>query len=87
MLYSLAGGVLSFLVMALAKKAGLFSTKGVSALGGVFHNVGQILVAMFVLETAQLIYYLPVLIIAGTVSGVLIGLLAALIILRVKRAV
>jgi heptaprenyl diphosphate synthase len=86
MLYSLAGGMLSFLVMAAAKRLGWFSTKGVSVLGGIFHNVGQILMAMAILQTAQLIYYLPVLMISGIVTGFLIGLLAALIITRIKGA-
>jgi heptaprenyl diphosphate synthase len=85
MLYSLGGGLLSYLIMIIARKTGLFSTRGVSALGGIFHNVGQILIAMLVLETSALIYYLPVLLIAGTISGVLIGILAAMIIERIKR--
>jgi heptaprenyl diphosphate synthase len=83
LLYSLAGGVLSYLVMITAKKLSLFSIKGVSVLGGVFHNVGQIIVAILVLETSQLITWLPVLIVSGTVSGVLIGLLAAMVITRI----
>lgn len=85
MLYSIAGGVLSYLVMILAKKLDFLSVKGVSVLGGVFHNVGQILVAMLILETTQLIYYLPALMISGVVSGVAIGLLAALVIVRVQK--
>ena len=79
MLYSLGGGVLSYLVMLIAKKMGVFSMKGVSILGGVFHNVGQIIVAMLVLETTQLIYYLPTLLIAGTVTGFFVGLLGTMI--------
>lgn len=87
MLYSIAGGVLSYLAMLTAKKLDFLSVKGVSVLGGVFHNVGQILVAMIILETTQLIYYLPALLISGVVSGVVIGLLAALVIVRVQKAV
>ncbi len=83
MLYSIGGGLLSFLVMVLAKRSGWFSKTGTSVLGGVFHNVGQILVAMAVLETGRLIYYLPVLLVAGTASGIVIGLLAAMIIRRI----
>lgn len=79
MLYSLAGGVLSFIVMTAAKQSGLFSVKGVSVLGGVFHNVGQIAVAMVMLETSQLIGYLPVLAISGTISGLAIGALGGLV--------
>ncbi len=84
MMYSLAGAALSLLVMILAKKSCKFSMYGVSVLGGVFHNIGQILVAIFALETSSLIYYLPFLIIIGTITGVLIGLISNLITVRVK---
>ena len=85
MLYSMAGAMLSFLVMIIAKKTKLFSITGVSVLGGVFHNVGQIIVAMFVLDTASLIYYLPFLIVIGTISGIVIGVISGLITARVGR--
>ena len=85
MMYSLAGAVLSLTAMLLAKKTGKFSMTGVSILGGVFHNVGQIIVAILVLETESLLYYLPFLIIIGTITGVLIGIVANLITVRVKR--
>ncbi|MCR5153553.1 MAG: Gx transporter family protein [Lachnospiraceae bacterium] len=84
-MYSLAGGILSFLVMFFAKKLKFFSETGVSVLGGVFHNVGQIIVAMIIVETESLLYYLPVLALSGVVSGVIIGLLAALVIKRLKQ--
>ena len=85
MLYSLAGASLSLLVMLIAKKLNKFSMVGVSILGGVFHNVGQIIVAMLVLETESLLYYLPFLIVIGTITGVVIGIIANLITVRVKR--
>lgn len=84
MLYSLAGGLASFAAMLLAKRTCWFSQKGVSVLGGIFHNVGQILTAMLILETSQLIYYLPVLMISGIVSGALVGGLAVIVADRVK---
>ncbi len=84
MLYSLAGGVLSFMVMLIAKKLNLFSVTGVSVLGGVFHNVGQILVAMLIVETASLIYYLPLLILSGLIAGVLVGILGSIITKRLQ---
>ena len=87
MLYSLAGGVLSFGVMYVAKKMKTFSMAGVSMLGGVFHNVGQILLAMWMLSTDSLLYYLPVLIVAGVVTGVMIGILGAMITKRLKKLV
>ena len=70
--------------MVLAKKTGRLSVTGVSVLGGIFHNVGQILVAMWVLDTATLIYYLPVLAVTGIVSGTVIGLLGMMVIRRLQ---
>jgi heptaprenyl diphosphate synthase len=85
MMYSLAGATLSLLVMLIAKRIGKFSMTGVSVLGGVFHNVGQIIVAMLVLETESLFYYLPFLIVVGTITGVVIGIVSNLITVRVKK--
>lgn len=85
MLYSMAGALLSFVVMLIAKRTRLFSITGVSVLGGVFHNVGQIIVAMFVLETSSLLYYLPFLIVIGTISGIVIGVISSMITVRVDR--
>ncbi|MCR4933047.1 MAG: Gx transporter family protein [Lachnospiraceae bacterium] len=75
-IYSLSGGLVSFSVMILAKKTKLFSPLGVSILGGVFHNLGQLLIAMLVLKSNALIAYLPILIIIGSISGTLIGIAA-----------
>ena len=71
--YSVAGGFLSLLVMTLLRKMDFLSTVGVSVAGGVMHNVGQILMAMLLLGTAELGYYLIVLAVTGTVSGVFVG--------------
>ena len=59
-IYSLAGGLLSLTVMALLKKSKGFSVMGISVAGGVFHNVGQLIVAMLVVETFSVGYYFPV---------------------------
>ena len=75
-LYALAGGLLSFAAMLLGKKTGALGVAGVSVLGGVFHNTGQIAVAAAVVWNMRLFYYLPVLIIAGIVTGVITGLIA-----------
>lgn len=83
--YSLAGAILSLALMALLKKTEKFSVVGVSISGGVMHNAGQILMAVILMGTAQIAYYLPVLIITGTITGVGIGLVAALVIDRVKK--
>lgn len=81
--YSAAGAVLSLSVMALLRRLNLFSTVGVSVSGGVAHNVGQILVAMWILDTETLIYYLPILVVAGVAGGILTGLCAALLLKRI----
>ena len=76
MLYSFAGGVLSLVVMIFARKLPGFSVVGVSVLGAVAHNVGQMLVAVFVVETRAILAYLPILLIAAAVTGTLTGLIA-----------
>ena len=81
MVYSAAGAAMSMLVMALLKK---FSSVGVSVAGGIFHNVGQIIVAMLVLETKALAYYLPILILSGLVAGILIGILSGILTKRLN---
>ena len=81
-LYSLAGSCASFLVMYLLKKAGLFSVIGVSMGGGVFHNLGQLLVAILLISGPQLIHYMPVLIISGMAAGITVGIGASVLIDR-----
>lgn len=85
MLYSLAGAVLSLAVMALLRRIDRFSTVGISIAGGVAHNAGQILMAMLILQTKQLLGYLPVLAVSGIAGGVLTGLAAALLIRRIPE--
>ena len=75
-LYSLAGGLLSFLVMFLLKHIKEFSITGVSIAGGVTHNVAQICVAALVVQNRKLFYYLPALLVAGVITGMLIGILS-----------
>lgn len=82
-LYSLAGGLLSFLVMWLLKRTGKFGVLPISVSGGLSHNVGQLIVAAFVVDNYNIFYYLPVLLIAGCVTGFLIGVAAQEMILRV----
>ncbi|MCD8126684.1 MAG: Gx transporter family protein [Clostridiales bacterium] len=76
LLYSLAGGVLSGAVMILLKRTGRFSMMAVSVAGGIAHNVGQILMAMVLLETKQVGYYLLVLWWSGLAAGLVIGLVS-----------
>lgn len=86
LLYSIAGGILSFLVMALCRRIKGLSVMGVSVAGGVSHNIGQIIVAVCVVENMNLLFYVPVLMIAGIVTGLLIGLVAGLILPALKKA-
>ena len=81
--YSAAGAVFSFLVMLGLKQSGKFGCVGVSVAGAVAHNLAQILTAALLLETGRLVWYFPVLCLSGTVAGVCIGLLAALLVKRV----
>ena len=83
--YSAAGAVLSFLVMIILKKTDKLSAVGVSVAGGVSHNMGQILVATLLLNTPQIAYYMIVLTVTGTVSGVFIGLCGAYLVKRLSK--
>ena len=83
--YSAAGAVLSFAVMLLLKRSGRFGCAGVSVAGAVAHNLAQIATAALLLETPGLAWYFPVLCVSGTVAGVVIGLLAALLVRRIPE--
>ena len=82
--YSLAGAALSLLVMAVLKRTDLFSKVGVSIAGAVMHNVGQVITAVLVLRTAEIGYYLVVLLFTGILSGIFVGILGASLIKYVK---
>ena len=85
MFYSLGGGFLSLMVMILLFNMKGVSIIGVSALGAVFFNVGQILVAVVMLNTPQLIVtYLPILMMSGVVTGVLTGVVAKMVMKHLK---
>ncbi len=81
--YSTAGAVLSLLLMAFFKKLGIFSETGVSIIGGVSHNSAQIIVACIIMETSQIAYYLPALIISGVLTGAVIGIGGGLLIKKI----
>lgn len=84
-LFSLAGAVISFAVMAILKKTDKFSVMGVSIAGGVSHNVGQIIIAAFVVETYSVVYYVPVLMVSGIVTGMIIGIVSGILIKYLKN--
>ena len=85
LLYSLAGAVLSLAVMGILKKLDFLSTVGVSVAGAIMHNVGQIIVAMLLMQTSEIGYYMIVLSITGTVAGIFIGLCGALLYKRFEK--
>lgn len=82
-IYSVAGCVLSFIFMYILKKTNHFAIISVSAAGGVMHNVGQLIVAANVVKTYSVIYYAPVLIIAGVFTGIIIGIVSDEIVKRI----
>lgn len=84
MFYSISGAALSLICMILVKQIKSFSMVGISIIGGIMHNIGQIICASLVVRTNGVFTYLPVLMIAGVVSGMLIGIAASLVIVRVK---
>lgn len=83
--YSAVGAILSLLVMGILKKTDKLSAVGVSVAGGVTHNLGQILVAMVLLDTPQIAYYMIVLAVTGTIAGIFIGLCGALLVKRLPK--
>ena len=84
LIYSFSGAVLSLLSMILLKKLTPLTTVAISVTGGVMHNIGQIAAACFMLSTNVVIYYLPFLLISGTVAGIVVGIASALLADRVK---
>ena len=85
LIYSLSGAALALALMILLKKLDRFSTVGVSVSGGVGHNIGQTIAACIVMENAAISLYIIPLLVSGTISGVLIGLVAGNLVERVKK--
>ena len=83
-LYALAGGLVSLFVMIALKRSGHFGPAGISAAGGVFHNLGQLAVAAAVIHSPAVVYYLPVLLFAGLAAGTATGVVSALVLRRLK---
>lgn len=78
-IYSLAGATVSLIGMIFLKKTGKFSIAGVSMAGGVLHNLGQLLVASFLIKDLRIFFYFPILLFSGLASGIAIGIAATLI--------
>lgn len=85
--FSLAGGLFSLLCMAAVKQTGIFDCVGVSLTGGIAHNLGQIVVALILVENVRVAYYFILLAISGLAAGVLIGLLSGILVQRLAKAV
>lgn len=83
-IYSLSGALISLGVMFLLKKTDLFSSRGVSVAGGISHNIAQVCAAAVLMNTADILYYLPALVIGGTVSGALIGIAGSILIKKIN---
>ena len=81
--YSLAGGILSLVIMGLLKKIEGFSPIGISVGGGVAHNIGKLSVAVFLMENTKIYYYAPVLLITGTIAGIIIGVLSGVLVKKI----
>lgn len=77
MLYSLAGGILSFAAMSGLKKSGRFGVAGISLAGGIMHNIGQLLMASLIVSNLNMMYYIPVLLVSGCITGMIIGMAAS----------
>lgn len=84
-IYSLCGGLVSLISMFLISRFNKFGVLGVSSLGGLTHNVAQLFVAMLVVDELKLVYYLPILLLSGSVFGALLGVLSTLILKRLER--
>ena len=85
MVYALCGAACAFAAMALAKGFFGLHVVTVSAIGGLVHNLAQMAVAALVVQTAELFYYLPMLILSGVITGTLMGTMAAILIARLEK--
>lgn len=86
-LYSLAGAVVSLVGMVILKKTNLFSVTGVSMAGGVLHNLGQLIVATMLIEDTRMFLYFPVLLFSGMITGILVGIVAQLVLVRLPERI
>ncbi len=84
MVYGLSGAVLSITVMCFVKKLKIFTVTGISICGAIFHNIGQLLVAMLILENTKIMYYLPVLLVGGAVAGTVIGIIGGVVMKNIR---
>lgn len=86
-LFSISGAALSLEIMIIMKKLDFFSCIGVSVCGGVMHNIGQIIAAVFIMGSEAIVFYLPVLIVSGVFTGVVIGVVSGIVAKHVRKVV
>lgn len=86
-LFSISGVALSLTIMIIMKKLDFFSCIGVSVCGGVMHNIGQIIAAVFIMGSEAIVFYLPVLIVSGVFTGVVIGVVSGIVAKHVRKVV
>ncbi len=85
MMYAFAGGLLSMIAMSLLSRVKDVHPVTVSMVGGVAHNVGQVGLAMIMLQTSQLMYYMAVLMLVGLATGAVTGIVAHNVLLHLKK--
>ncbi len=83
--YSLLGGLMSLAAMLFMKKLNKFSIVGVSILGGIIHNIGQLIVAVMLVKSLSISLYLPILLIAGALTGATVGVVSVIVIDKIKK--
>lgn len=83
--FSLAGAVLALASMIPLSRINIFTSIGVSVVGAIMHNVGQITCAAIVMETLGVTYYLIPLFLSGTIAGVVIGIISGILVERIKK--
>ena len=86
-LFSISGAALSLAIMIIMKKLDFFSCIGVRVCGGVMHNIGQIIAAVFIMGSEAIVFYLPVLIVSGVFTGVVIGVVSGIVAKHVRKVV
>lgn len=84
-LFSLSGAILSLLMMSLMKKTNLFSIIGISIVGSIFHSIGQLIMASFILKNNSVFYYLPIMLVLSIITGIVIGIISKEIVKYLKK--
>lgn len=85
--YAMAGAMVSLIGMIILKKTKLFSVVGVSMAGGVLHNLGQLLVAAFLISDLKIFFYFPVLMFSGIIAGIAVGIASTVVLARLNKTV